>query len=269
VITTSTAGRTGAPPARPAGFRLLASVDVEWTKNYKIKNGNVPFCYSVVYLQLPTTLDIVDTWQISYTSHYVETPAETGHLVAAAAADIRRCLEQTDLVVGHQLSSDLAVLRATAAVHHEAREAQADLDAARAAWHARRTRIQGSGQIFDTRYDNDSVLTGSSRRLVDVCGDLGLDVTQPELRGTSMTALHRRWLDSGEPSARERITVLNLRHSLSAALVALIATGARPTTETNVNQLLAAHLPPTITWARDPAFTALLTTAAIPGRPQS
>lgn len=50
---------------------------------------------------------------------------------------------------------------------------------------------------------------------VDVCAELRLDVTQPELRGSSMTALHRRWPQDGDVAAREKITVLNLRHSLS------------------------------------------------------
>ena len=30
-----------------------------------------------------------------------------------------------------------------------------------------------------------------------------------------MTTLHRRWLERAETSAREKITVLNLRHALS------------------------------------------------------
>lgn len=54
------------------------------------------------------------------------------------------------------------------------------------------------------------------RRLVDVCTGLSLDVTQPELARTSMPAWHRQWLNEG----RERISVLNLRHSLSTAQVA-------------------------------------------------
>jgi hypothetical protein len=69
-------------------------------------------------------------------------------------------------------------------------------------------------------HDAGHVLACQSRRLVDVCADLRLDVTQPELRGTSMTALHRRWLELADTTAREKITVLNLRHSLSTAMVA-------------------------------------------------
>jgi len=40
-----------------------------------------------------------------------------------------------------------------------------------------------------------------------------------------MTALHRRWLELGDVTAREKITVLNLRRALSTALVAARASG--------------------------------------------
>jgi hypothetical protein len=43
-----------------------------------------------------------------------------------------------------------------------------------------------------------------------VCIEPRLDVTQPELPRTSMTALHRDYLDTGSTEARERVSVLNL-----------------------------------------------------------
>jgi hypothetical protein len=46
-----------------------------------------------------------------------------------------------------------------------------------------------------------------------VCAELKLDVSQPELAGRSMTALHRDWLTRDDTQARERVTVLNLRRS--------------------------------------------------------
>jgi hypothetical protein len=74
-----------------------------------------------------------------------------------------------------------------------------------------------------------------------------------------MTALHRRWTEHGETTAREKITVLNLRHSLSTAIVAARATGvARWHPGLNVNRLLAAQLGSTLGWTASPAFTALL-----------
>ena len=112
---------------------------------------------------------------------------------------------------------------------------------------------------MDTRYDAGHVLACASRRLVDVCTDLRLEVTQPELRGTSMTALHRRWLETQDVTAREKISVLNLRHSLSTALVAAHAAGlGHWRGRLNVNRLLAAGLGGAFGWLADPEFTALL-----------
>ena len=69
----------------------------------------------------------------------------------------------------------------------------------------------------------------------------------------------RAYLDTGSAEARERISVLNLRHSLSTALVALRATGQAGWTDTvNVNQLLAAELGDAFGWLGHPTFTALL-----------
>lgn len=123
-------------------------------------------------------------------------------------------MEQADLLVGHQLSSDLAVLAANG---DPAPEAVATV---RAAWHAR---TAAPGFVIDTRFDTGPILTGRSRRLVDVCTELGLDVTQPELGSKSMTALHRQWTDHRNTEARERITVLNPPGSHTASVLAAMA----------------------------------------------
>ncbi len=74
-----------------------------------------------------------------------------------------------------------------------------------------------------------------------------------------MTALHRRWLHHGDIRAREKITVLNLRHALSTALVAVRAAGlGRWQPGLNISRMLAAELDGTLGWLKDPAFTALL-----------
>jgi hypothetical protein len=74
-----------------------------------------------------------------------------------------------------------------------------------------------------------------------------------------MTALHRRWLDLGDVTAREKITVLNLRHSLSTVLVAARAAGlAHWQPGLNVNRLLASELGDVFGWLAHPGFTALL-----------
>ncbi|MFC5057031.1 hypothetical protein [Saccharothrix xinjiangensis] len=245
---------------------------MEWTKNYKIKNGNRPFCFSVVYLAVPETATPVllgtpprggrvrateAQLEFSWTSVYVEEHEETTTLVRAADAAVRAAFAAADHVTGHQFTSDLGVLAATG------RWASAGplhaVAAARENWLARRTEQLGDRQVVDTRYDTDHVLTGTSRRLVDVCGELRLEVTQPELKGTSMTALHRLWLEKRSAEARERISVLNLRHSLSTALVALRATNRITWTGLfDVNKMLATGAHGAFDWLAAPTFTALL-----------
>lgn len=132
------------------------------------------------------------------------------------------------------------------------------MESLRSLWHSR-----GLGGdtplIVDSRYDSDALLLGTSRRLVDVCTELRLDVTQPELARTSMTALHRIWLQNGDPSARERITVLNLRHGLSAAYVGLRSANLVSwSTPVNVNRILARQLTGSFAWLDSPAFQNLL-----------
>jgi hypothetical protein len=245
----------GIVPVRPPGTVLVAGVDVEWSKNYRIQGGNVPFCYSVIWLALPrggarTRLGKGPFW---YTSAYVHDTGETQDLATRAGLALDSVLRDADLIAGHQLSSDLAVLASASPLP------VTGVATARAAWHQRRQATLGGQRIVDTRYDAGHVLACASRRLVDVCAELRLEVTQPELRGTSMTALHRRWLEIQDVTAREKISVLNLRHSLSTALVAAHAAGlGRWPGGLNVNRLLAAGLGGAFGWLADPEFTALL-----------
>jgi len=255
IVTTNIPGKAGRAPRRPPGTLLWASIDVEWTKNYRIKNGNRPFCYSVIYTavpNLPSPVDLAD-FPFSYISVYLEDPEESEALLTCANDAVATAFGSADRVTGHQFTSDLAVLTNAAAGTLPA------VATARQDWLARRADDLADRRVIDTRYDTDHVLACRSRRLVDVCTELGLDVTQPELRGTSMTALHRTWLTQGIPESRERISVLNLRHSLSTALVALRATRRgcwNPAL--NVNRLLATELDGAFAWLKHPTFTELL-----------
>ncbi|MFI2212468.1 hypothetical protein [Streptomyces sp. NPDC020141] len=255
MITISSHPRSGRPPKPRAGSIRIASIDVEWTKNYRIKNGNRPFCYSIVWLDLPaeSSTDLAAV-PFAFTSVYVEDPAEGAALVSSAASAIRAASERADLITGHQLCSDLAVLAANAP------DGDPDLTLARGQWKQRRTKAQGATPYLDTRYDAGHLLTGTSRRLVDVCTELGLDVAQPELRGASMPALHRRWTDQADAEGRERVSVLNLRHSLSTAYVAARAEGLGHWAAggLNVNQVIAHGAEGAWGWLTHPTFTNLL-----------
>lgn len=239
-------------PLKKDGYRLAASLDVEWTKNYRIKNGNVPFCWSVTWLHVPADSAPALPAGFLFTSAYVSGSGETQALIDAADAQIALILEHADLIIGHQVSSDLAVL--SNASQHSLPAVQQ----LRARWHSRRDAAPGPA-VIASRYDTGHILTGASRRLVDVCTELDLDVTQPELGRTSMTALHRDWLTRGNVSARERITVLNLRHGLSAAYVALKSTAlADWDSQVNVNHVLDQQLGGRFAWLASPVFRRLV-----------
>lgn len=249
-------GGPGMVPDPPAGARLVASIDVEWSKNYRIKDGNQAFCYSIVWLAVPLADQPAQVTSIGLpfwsTSVYLDHDRERPALIEAAAADIGAAVTGADLTVGHQLCSDLAVLSANAGD-----AVPAALPAARRAWHERRS--DPTQRVLDTRFDAGHVLSGASRRLVDVCGELRMDVTQPELARKSMTALHRDWLERGDTEARERVTVLNLRHSLSAAYVALRARADLSwRAPLNVNANLASHWAGRVAWLDHPTFRELV-----------
>jgi len=257
VYVISDLGGPGCIPRRPPGCVLVASIDVEWSKNYRIRNGNRAFCYSIVWLTLPARSTrparLTSGLTFQSTSVYLHHDGERPELVEMAAADIAAASRAADLIAGHQLCSDLAVLSANAAT-----SVPAALTVARHAWQQRRT--DTARRIVDTRFDAGHLLTGASRRLVDVCTEVHLNVTQPELARKSMTALNRDWLDRNDTEARERITVLNLRHSLSTALVALRAAGravwAKPL---NVNTVIARQwADERLAWLDHPTFRALL-----------
>lgn len=253
-VVSSIGGPGGTPPVQ-ADSVMVASIDVEWSKNYRIANGNRAFCYSIVWMSLPILIQpaLLDArLTFHYTSVYLDDDNERPELIELAAADFAAAADAADYITGHQLCSDLGVLTANATPN-----APAALVAVREAWRARRTHARP--RIIDTRFDAGYLLTGKSRRLVDVCGELNLDVTQPELARKSMTALHRDWLLNGDIEGRERVAVLNLRHSLSTALVASQAAGLSTWQEKiNVNMILAATLGGAFGWLDQPTFRALV-----------
>jgi hypothetical protein len=240
---------TNRPFGRPEP--LVVALDIEWTKNYREAGQNRMFCYSLVLVPRPATpvpLRLALS-RVGFRSFYVDTDDETDQLLTHLDADLAALMVPGNVVVGHQLSTDLAVALANATGDPPA------VTAARDAWHQRKN----AGTVFDTRYDlNGAFPMGTSRRLVDLCTDAGLDVHQPELTGSSMTALHRRFLAGGDDTIHERLATLNLRHSLSTAALALVGLGLAHLEPLNVNAVLRDHLWDHLGYIDSPAFDALV-----------
>lgn len=237
---------------RGLGKRPLVGFDVEWTKNYQIKNGNRPFCFSVVWLPRTTQVAHRDAEvRFGLAARYIDHLGEEQALIDAADQLLGRFMECGATFIGHQFSSDLSVLLAATT------RSLPNVEALRAAWGQRR--LGGHGfRVVDTRYDLTAFLPEKSRRLVDVCATYRLDVTQPELRG-SMTLMQRKFLAGRDEAIRERLSVLNIRHSLSSVLLYCCARdGVLPQGGYNVNRALRSELASTYSYVRNPEFDALV-----------
>jgi hypothetical protein len=154
----------------------------------------------------------------------------------------------------HQLSSDLSVVRAVAETE------LAGIEGAYKLWQARRS---DGKRVFDTRYDVDHLPLGTSRRLVDICGDLTLDVMQPELARGSMTTLQQQFLEHRSELVREQLLTLNVRHSLSTALVACLGLGLVSPGSRNVNDLLSQEMWDLVDYVRSDHFKPLLSSSHV------
>ena len=65
-------------PVSPPGTLCAAAIDVEWSKNYRLRGGNVPFCYSVTWLVLSPEHVWPGTAGFWYTSAYVQDASYSG-----------------------------------------------------------------------------------------------------------------------------------------------------------------------------------------------
>ncbi|MGA9311250.1 MAG: hypothetical protein WBV74_12875, partial [Pseudonocardiaceae bacterium] len=180
---------------------------------------------------------------------YVTQEGDEAALIASLDSDLQAWLTSDSTLTGHQLSSDLSVVKNASASTLVGVESTYEL------W---RTRRSDDARVFDTRYDVDHLSVGPSRRLVDVCGDLKLDVNQPELAKGSMTKLQRDFLEHGDETVREQLLTLNVRHSLSTALVACLGMGLVSAGVRNVNQLVHQEMWDMVEYVRGEHFEKLL-----------
>jgi hypothetical protein len=214
----------------PERGQRLTAFDVEWTKNFRAEGAARAFCYSLACIEFrPERSADERVWRIGLKSLYVDDPQEEEELLTRLASDMKDAVAAGCTLAGHQLSSDLSIISSRSTRALDGPGALTEL------WRLRRD--SHPPRVVDTRYDTDHLLHGTSRRLVDVCVELGLDVTQAEISG-SMTAMHKKFLATHDESIRERLVAMNLRHSLSTAVVALTALKYRPVRPLNINRLL-------------------------------
>jgi len=229
----------------------LVSFDLEWTKNFKITGGNKPFCFSYIYFNPVIKVeDIETTLEFSFISCYINSESEIESLVNRANELLDLFLSSNTLIIGHQLSSDIAVIL------QNSNSNSTSFSTLKKSWHSRKN--DNFSMIFDTRYDMNNLLKNKSRRLVDICIECNLGVTQPELKG-SMTKMQNEFYICRDVEIYEKLSVLNIRHSLSVALLYLIYKENRiPRKKINVNKILYKNLEQYYSYVRSDGFESLL-----------
>jgi hypothetical protein len=242
---------------------LIVGFDVEWTKNYQMKNANKAFCFSLVSVQAGDPCD-VNTLERSlafgFVLGYAEAEEECQHVCLQANRCVSQVLSADNIIVGHQFSSDVSVLLACG------QERLPAIEILQQAWRTRQCHEEDKAvSVFDTRYDLPTSKEAASNKLVHVCPAWNLVVTQPEIKG-SMTKMQRAFYQKQTPLILEQIAVLNLRHSLSSILLYLFSRYGRPTCPININAILSRNLHECFAYVRSERFAALLT-ESVPDAP--
>jgi hypothetical protein len=242
------------------GRSLILGLDVEWTKNYQVKNGNKAFCFSVVSVAVEEPCSIRNLEQdLTFGFHlqYVESEDESRQLCHNANTYLHRFLSQKPLVVGHQFSTDISVLLACGS--------GCELKVIELLQHEWRTRQHEKADrafsVFDTRYDLSTSKSADSNKLVNVCREWKLAVEQPEIKG-SMTLMQRNYYASHSSLILEKIAVMNIRHSLSSILLYLFHLYGQPTGFVNINTILHRNIHNHFEYVNSPMFHELL--SAVP-----
>lgn len=229
------------------------SLDTEWTKNYKVKNGNKPFAFSILFFNDDIKIkDIInESLCFKFISVYVDNEEEFPKLINM----LNKYLDSSifNLLLGHQVISDLHTF-----VHYS--EHYTNIKSNHISkWISYFKDRKNNQRIFDTRFDIKDRLTIKSRRLVDVCFDMKIrnqkdPYKQPELN-KSMTALHREFIQNKDETIREKLSVMNIRHNLSSILVYLLyRNNVFLKQYININRILYINLKPYFPYVKTDAF---------------
>lgn len=110
--------------------------------------------------------------------------------------------------------------------------------------------------VEDTRYDITN-LDCQSRRLVDVCKEYELNVTQPEIKG-SMSKMHLDFIKDHKKSFMEKLSIMNIRHSLSCAIMYNMYKADMKGTKIYTNDIIYKNIKELFAYTQDNNFKELL-----------
>lgn len=199
------------------GGQRIVSVDTEWAKNWSATEKFVPFCAAVHVLYPPESPLIFDieNWAMDAELYFRSQNESASDYALAVDKMVGRYIRPQTVFVGHQLSSDLHMLRKIA------QRPLKTVDAILAGFASRRhSKTNARLVVRDTRYDIRNRMTGDGgEKLRNVSLRLRIFAVQNELMSTSLTRLYNEYVRDGDRLKLEKLMVLNWRHAFQTALV--------------------------------------------------
>jgi hypothetical protein len=198
----------------------IVAVDTEWAKNWKADEKIVPFCTSVHIIYPEVTGNIIDIDKLCMESelYFRNKYDSTQDYINMVESIFAQYVDDSTLLIGHQLSSDLHTLVQCSKIKLDTVEHLISC------FRSRKLNKQNKGfKVADTRYDIKSRVVGNgSEKLRNVSLRLNIFAIQNEINKISLTKMYNQYVLDSDDEKREKLMVLNWRHAFQTALVWLV-----------------------------------------------
>lgn len=206
---------------RPSGKKRIVAIDTEWAKNWKAEEKVVPFCCSfhTIYLDDITDPIVLEDPCMESEMYFRSKRDSTQDYIDKVEKILSSYINEDTLFVGHQLSSDL---------HTFVQNSTKRLDSLSLLIESLRLRKNKNTDrrvlnVMDTRYDIKNRLRGNGgEKLRNVSLRCKVYAIQNELNEMSLTKMYNQYILDGDVLKREKLSVMNWRHSFQTSLICLL-----------------------------------------------
>jgi len=200
--------------------KRIVAIDTEWAKNWRAEEKVIPFCCSFHTIYIDNALSTIDLDDICMESEIYfrsQTDSTQGYIDKVEQI-LSSYIDYDTIFVGHQLSSDLYTF---------VQNSKNKLDNTLYLIESLRLRKKkGSGKmlsVIDTRYDIKNRIRGNGgEKLRNVSLKYKVYAIQNELNEVSLTKMYNQYVIDGDVEKREKLSVMNWRHSFQTALICLL-----------------------------------------------
>ncbi len=200
------------------GTCRIVAIDTETAKNWRSTIKFIPFCasfFSIYYdsKNINQAIDIENLY-IECEVYFRDNEHSTSDYLKNVNNMIGRYLNSPvkTTIVGHQLTIDLFSLK------NMSSEKLDNVELLIERCKKRKMQENDNLQVDDTRYDIQNRIIGEEK-LRTVSLRLNIFAVQNELEKLSLTKQYNKYIGDNDTLKRERLIIMNLRHSFQTALV--------------------------------------------------